>query len=82
MALLFVYDFLPDLLNSQIAYGSCSGAARLSLKGTYHCPSELLCAAFEFLHALWEGQQEMAVSVLRKKYVQPVLHGLILSYSL
>ncbi|KAK2190359.1 hypothetical protein NP493_83g05030 [Ridgeia piscesae] len=36
-------------------------------QGTYHCPSELLCAALEFLHALWEGRQEVAMSVLKEK---------------
>ncbi|KAI0231260.1 Nucleoporin NUP188-like protein [Lamellibrachia satsuma] len=36
-------------------------------QGTYHCPSELLCAALEFLHALWEGRQEVAMSVLTEK---------------
>lgn len=33
---------------------------------TYQCPPNLLCACIEFLHALWGGMRETAMSVLRK----------------
>ncbi|CAH1785634.1 unnamed protein product, partial [Owenia fusiformis] len=34
---------------------------------THYCPSELLCASLEFLHALWNGRRETAMAVLREK---------------
>ncbi|GAB1597640.1 nucleoporin NUP188 homolog [Argonauta hians] len=34
---------------------------------TYKCPPNLLCACIEFLHALWAGMRETAMSVLRTK---------------
>ncbi|XP_029640087.2 nucleoporin NUP188 homolog [Octopus sinensis] len=34
---------------------------------TYQCPPNLLCACIEFLHALWAGMRETAMSVLRTK---------------
>lgn len=32
---------------------------------TYKCPSDLLCACMEFIHSLWSGHRETAMSVLR-----------------
>ncbi|XP_056009987.1 nucleoporin NUP188-like [Ostrea edulis] len=32
---------------------------------TYKCPPDLLCACMEFIHSLWSGHRETAMSVLR-----------------
>ncbi|KAL5011424.1 hypothetical protein ScPMuIL_009975 [Solemya velum] len=36
-------------------------------QGTYQCPPDLLCACTEFIHALWAGLRETAMSVLRNR---------------
>lgn len=51
----------------------------VSRQRTYRCPPELLCAASEFLHSLWKGRRQTAMTVLRgmKGFWSSVCHSLM-----